>query len=83
METHDCSTPEGVKLLIDYAHAVATKYGEGASELSCQMLDAVAEASNKYVPAAEPAATRRMEKSPRQYMALLPLQEIPMPWVQQ
>ena len=57
METHDCSTLEGVKLLIDYAHAVATKYGEGASELSCQMLDAVSEASSKYVPAAEPAAT--------------------------
>ena len=57
IETHDCSTPEGVKLLIDYAHAVATKYGEGAAELSCQMLDAVAEASGVYVPAAEPAAT--------------------------
>lgn len=57
METHNYSTPEGVKQLIDYAHAVATKYGEGASELSCQMLDAVAEASSKYVPAAEPAAT--------------------------
>lgn len=57
MQTHDCSTPEGVKQLIDYAHAVATKYGEGSAELSCQMLDAVAEASSKYVPAAEPAAT--------------------------
>lgn len=57
MEKHDCSTPEGMKLLIDYAHAVATKYGEGAAELSCQMLDAVADASNAYVPAAEPAVT--------------------------
>ena len=57
IETHDCSTPEGMKLLIDYSHAVATKYGEGAAELSCQMLDAVAEASGVYVPAAEPAAT--------------------------
>ena len=57
IETHDCSTPEGTKLLIDYSHAVATKYGEGAAELSCQMLDAVAEASGVYVPAAEPAAT--------------------------
>lgn len=57
MEKHDCSTPEGMKLLIDYAHAVATKYGEGAAELSCQMLDAVADASEVFVPAAEPAAT--------------------------
>ena len=57
MRSHDCSTPEGMKALIDYAHAVATKYGEGAAELSCEMLDEVAEASGAFVPAAEPAAT--------------------------
>ena len=57
MRTHDCSTPEGVKELIAYAHAVATKYGEGAAELSCQMLDEVAEVSGKYITAAEPAKT--------------------------
>lgn len=57
MATHDCSTPEGIKLLIDYANAVATKYGEGAAELTCQMYDAIADASGAFVPAAEPAAT--------------------------
>lgn len=62
MRSHDCSTPEGMKALIDYAHAVATKYGEGAAELSCEMLDEVAEASGAFVPAAEPAATATYEE---------------------
>ena len=34
-----------------------TKYGEGSAELACQMYDALAEAANAGVPAAEPAAT--------------------------
>lgn len=41
--------------LIDYAHAVITKYGEGSAELSCQMYDAIAEMEGKYVEAAIPA----------------------------
>lgn len=57
MQTHDYSTSEGMKALITYAHAVATKYGEGAAELSCQMYDAIAEVAGVYVPLAEPAAT--------------------------
>lgn len=41
--------------LIDYAYALAQKYGEGSAELACQMYDAIAEASGADVPAAEPA----------------------------
>ena len=41
--------------LIRYAHALVTKYGEGSAELACQMYDALAEAANAGVPAAEPA----------------------------
>lgn len=41
--------------LIEYAHALAQKYGEGSAELACQMYDAIAEASGADVPAAEPA----------------------------
>lgn len=41
--------------LIAYAHALVTKYGEGSAELACQMYDALAEAANAGVPAAEPA----------------------------
>lgn len=57
MVDHDVSTYEGTKALIDYAYAVSTKYGEAAAELSCQMYDAIADASKAAVPAAEPAAT--------------------------
>ena len=42
--------------LITYAAALVTKYGEGSAELACQMYDALAEAANAGVPAAEPAA---------------------------
>lgn len=41
--------------LITYAAALVTKYGEGSAELACQMYDALAEAGNAGVPAAEPA----------------------------
>lgn len=57
MTTHDVSTYEGTRELIDYAYAVSTQYGEAAAELTCQMYDAIAEVSRAVVPAAEPAAT--------------------------
>ena len=41
--------------LIAYAYGLVTKYGEGSAELTCQMYDALAEAANAGVPAAEPA----------------------------
>ena len=41
--------------LSTYAAALVTKYGEGSAELACQMYDALAEAANAGVPAAEPA----------------------------
>lgn len=41
--------------LIEYAHAVVVKYGEGSAELSCQMYDAIADLEHASVPAAEPA----------------------------
>lgn len=41
--------------LIAYAYGLVTKYGEGSAELACQMYDALAEAANAGVPAAEPS----------------------------
>lgn len=41
--------------LIEYAHALVTKYGEGSAELACQMYDAIAEMQNAAVPSAVPA----------------------------
>lgn len=43
--------------LVAYAYGLVTKYGEGSTELACQMYEALAEAQGVYVPAAEPAAT--------------------------
>lgn len=43
--------------LIDFVHALATKYGEGTSALAAAWYDAVAEASGKYLTSAEAAAT--------------------------
>lgn len=44
-------------MLIDYAYALSTKYGEASATLSAQMYDAIAELSGAAVPAALPAAT--------------------------
>lgn len=46
---------ENTDNLIAYAYGLVTKYGEGSAELACQMYDALAEAANAGVPAAEPA----------------------------
>ena len=43
--------------MIDYAYALATKYGEASAELACQMYDELAVYWNAQVPPAEPAAT--------------------------
>lgn len=57
MGTVDIGTDEGMKSLLDYSYAVSTAYGEAATELACQMYDAVALVSKVNVPPAEPAAT--------------------------
>lgn len=43
--------------LISYAYGVITKYGEGSAALAAEMYDAIAEASERYLPAAEVADT--------------------------
>lgn len=65
--------------LIAYANALVTKYGEGSAELACQMYDALAEAQDVTLPAAEPAATaeygevaRMVNATKRQNPANLP-----------
>ena len=54
---HDTGTDEGLKDALDYAYALATKYGEGAAALSAEMYDAMARLSGAQVPPAVPAAT--------------------------
>jgi hypothetical protein len=43
--------------LIDYAYAIASRYGEAAASLACQMYDQTAAASGAIIPSAEPADT--------------------------
>lgn len=57
LETHDVSTPEGMQRALEYAYGLSVKYGEGTAALACEMHDAVAEASGKRIPPAEPAET--------------------------
>lgn len=49
--------------LIEYAYALATKYGEAAAALACQMYDQTAEAAKAGVPRAEPANTATFEEA--------------------
>lgn len=55
-------TQEQINAAIDYAFGLATKYGEAAAELACQMYDATALASGVVLPASEPAATATMHE---------------------
>lgn len=57
IETHTIETDEDVKALIDYAYAIATRYGEGASAMACEYYDALAELAEKTLPSAVPAPT--------------------------
>ena len=49
--------------LIDYAYALATKYGEGAAAAACEMYDAVAELQKASVPPAIPAETATVSET--------------------
>ena len=48
---------------IDYAYALATKYGEAAGAAACEMYDAIAELQGANVPPAVPAATATMSET--------------------
>ena len=63
LKSHDTSTNEGMDAAVEVAYALATKYGEGAAALSCEMYDAVAAIEGVSLPAAEPAATATYEEA--------------------
>lgn len=56
LNTHEIDSQAGRKAAIDYAVALAEKYGESAAAMACEMYDATAAASGAFLPAAEPAA---------------------------
>lgn len=49
--------------VIDFAYALASKYGEATASLACEMYDAVARASGVNVPPAEPAEPATYEET--------------------
>ena len=48
---------------IDYAYALATRYGEAAGSAACEMYDAIAELQGASVPPAVPAPTATMDET--------------------
>lgn len=54
MQAHPDATSQE---LIEYAYAIASRYGEASATLACEMYDATARVQGARVPAAEPAQT--------------------------
>lgn len=48
---------------IDYAYALATRYGEGAGSAACELYDAIAELQGANVPPAVPAETATVSEA--------------------
>lgn len=58
LESHNWQTDNITKqACVDFGYALATKYGEAAGAIACQMYDEIARLSMALVPEAEPAAT--------------------------
>lgn len=57
LRTHEIETRIQRDAAIEYAYALATKYGEASAEFAAQMYESVARASQKTIEAAIPAET--------------------------
>lgn len=57
LKKYPIDTRESLQAALDYAYSLSTRYGEGATELACQMYDSMVELAGVALPAAEPAAT--------------------------
>ncbi len=55
--------PIGAGNTVDYAYALATKYGEASASLACEMYDSLAAAQGVMLPPAEPAATATYQET--------------------
>jgi hypothetical protein len=63
--------------LIEYAYALATKYGEAAAALACLMYDQTAEAAKAGVLRAEPASTATYEETAKAINGTLKKSSLP------
>lgn len=57
IERNPIETSEQMRRFVDYCYGLATKYGEAAGSLACEMYDALADLSKASVPSAVPAPT--------------------------
>ena len=57
IERNPIETSEQMWRFVDYCYGLATKYGEAAGSLACEMYDALADLSKASVPSAVPAPT--------------------------
>ena len=71
LNTHDVLTQEGTNALIEYCYGLATKYGEAAAELACEMYDALAAVTGATVAPAIPAATATMQETAKAVVGTL------------
>lgn len=71
LNTHDVLTQEGTNALIEYCYGLATKYGEAAAELACEMYDALAAVTGATVAPAIPAATATMRETAKAVVGTL------------
>lgn len=71
LNTHDVLTQEGTNALIEYCYGLATKYGEAAAELACEMYDALAAVTGAIVDPAIPAATATMQETAKAVVGTL------------
>lgn len=62
---------EAQGLIVDYAYAVATGYGEASAALACEMYDAIADLEGATVPAAIPANTATYDETAKTVMGTL------------
>ena len=62
LDHHDVTTETGKEAAIEYAYALATKYGEASAAVACEAYDATAEAAGVIVPPALPAETATFEE---------------------
>ena len=61
---------------IDYAYALATRYGEASGALAAEMYDAIAELQGANVPPAIPAATATMDETARAVVGTMKTQNV-------
>lgn len=65
--------------LIEYAYAIATRYGEAAATLACEMYDRTAAAQGAAVPPAEPAATATYQETAKAVQGTAKVSEMEVP----